>query len=92
MLFNLTEMRFLNYFEVLWSKVWCLSMVDHFHFELISVGNNLVGSYIRWPGDLTGLRRLIYMIGFIDTIDLFSEPKEYLLKREHCMVNFGIVY
>lgn len=82
-LFNLSEMGFLNYFEVLWSKVWCLSRVDHFHFQLISVGNNLVGSYIWWPGDLTGLRRLMYMIGFTHTIGLFSEPKEYLLKTQY---------
>lgn len=53
---NLTELEFLNYFEVLWSKVWCLSMVDHFHFEFINVGKNVVGSYIWWSGDLTSLR------------------------------------
>lgn len=53
---NLTELEFLNYFEALWSKVWCLSMVDHFHFELVNVGKNVVGSYIWWSGDLTSLR------------------------------------
>lgn len=44
-LFNLTEMRFLNYFEVLSSKVPCTSMVDDFHFQLISIRKNLVSCW-----------------------------------------------
>lgn len=48
-LFNLTEMGLLNYFEVMWSKVLfylsCLSMVGHFHFQLISIRKDHVGSW-----------------------------------------------
>lgn len=46
-LFNLTEMGLLNYFEVLWSMVlWLiLFMVGHFHFQLKSIRKEHVDSW-----------------------------------------------